>query len=184
MLRPFQLAVLYLLLPLAPLLAQTTLQFRLGKQTLERKHWFPVDQQEAIGFSLLHLPAGAGLGVQVQVLFNSDKESLNGYRVHGETRELALGPAWPWVITEQSLLVFALGLARVEADLAVQIGNSSGGASDAALGYWAELASSHDIGERLEVGLGVRYSKAKVDFEDMEVEAGGLAFYLALGLRI
>jgi hypothetical protein len=78
----------------------------------------------------------------------------------------------------------AIADAEVELELSAPVlGSASFDESETGVGLWANVGVGFRIGRRFNAGIDVRYSTVEVEFEDEDIDVGGLAYGAVLGFR-
>jgi opacity protein-like surface antigen len=172
--------------------------FFLGQKSLDSDDWEPIDGQMEYGVCMNFGVGDWPVSIAVDILMSSDDTTYSydyyGYvydlTLDGETMEIAAGVRK--FFNEESTIQPYIGGGATYVDAEVKFiveGIDSLSASDSGFGFWANAGVMFRLGERFNLGLDLRYSKAEVTVTDpfdkieFDVEAGGMHYGVLLGFR-
>lgn len=149
----------------------------LGKNSMKKSDWEPVNEQSEIGVILDLGREDSVVDLVASYFAASDKASGN---LKLETSEFAAGARKVFRI-DSGIAPFAeAGLAYISAK------SSTASLSDAdnAVGFWLGAGANFAVGDQVMVGLVARYSAADVTVHNVSRAAGGAHFGITLGFGL
>lgn len=158
-------------------LPDASISLFLGKNSMKKSDWSPVNDQSEVGAVLDLGRADSVADLVVSYFIASDKASGS---IKGETAEFAAGARKMFRI-EAGLAPFVEGgLAYIS----TKVSNGSLSDSDNAVGYWLGAGVNFAVGDRVLVGLEARYSAADVTVFNKDRTAGGTHLGINLGFGL
>lgn len=183
------LIVIILMLIVSNAYAETTanwsgnLNLLLGRKNLDKSDWEPVEKQAEFGILLDFKQKDWPVSIAIDLLGSSRKARFvdTGMEATGSTGEFAVGIRKMWEPTAYLRPFIGGGIASVSGEFEIRDGSTSIKGDDNTTGLWLNGGVFVIIGQHLNVGLSVRYSKATIEIFDIKGEAGGTHTGLFVG---
>ncbi|HKY32259.1 MAG TPA: outer membrane beta-barrel protein [Candidatus Polarisedimenticolia bacterium] len=154
--------------------------FFLGFKMLDEDDWEPLESQPAFGAEVSWGGDDWPILIATDLLLSADDDDEFGADVEARTAELDLGVRKIWEVDNVRPYVGGgIGLISAEVEVETPLGDVDD--DDNAIGLWAGGGVFWRLGERFNLGVSGRWSKAEVEFAGADVEAGGLSLGLLLG---
>ena len=122
--------------------------------------------------------------IAIDLLGSTQDDTISGVKLTGSTNELDFGARKQWEKGNARPFLGG-GLGWVKGELKASSGGVSISSDDSSVGGWVDAGAFWRLGQRFNLGLEGRYSKAKIKPEvsgvTADVEAGGLHLGLLLG---
>jgi hypothetical protein len=154
----------------------------IGQKSLDSEDWAPIEDQATVGvlFDFKHNTWPVSLAIDY--LGSYDEGVEYGLEYEAFTTELGVGVRKIWETSNSPMRPYiGAGLAYNYAEArGTGFGTVSDG-SDHGVGFLLNGGIFWTLGQCINVGLGLRYSKAEITVFDVNVDAGGTSAGLILG---
>jgi len=154
----------------------------IGQKSLDSEDWAPIEDQATVGvlFDFKHNTWPVSLAIDY--LGSYDEGVEHGLEYEAFTTELGVGVRKIWETSNSPMRPYiGAGLAYNYAEArGTGFGTVSDG-SDHGVGFLLNGGIFWTLGQCINVGLGLRYSKAEITVFDVNVDAGGTSAGLILG---
>jgi hypothetical protein len=178
-------AVSIMLVFCSPALAETgNFNLLLGRKTLEKSDWEPLEEQFAASLHLDVTPDGWPVAFAVDFLGSATQEDNyhgSGWDLEASTGEYDFGVRKFFGDVTGFAGFIGGGLGYFEAEAKTSFGGLSGSEDGSGFGFWIDGGIQGRAGTNLNLGLDLRISRAKVDVGGVDVEAGGTTFGVYIG---
>ncbi len=172
-----------------------------GLKMLEDSDWGDFDNQTEIGVMADFGDDSWPLSLCANLIYSSDSKSdyhdnevgnnyyYTYYAENASTVELNLGVKKIWTPTDRFNVYVAGGLAIIYGEMEItQADNLDSGTywdtdteDDTGLGGWAAVGCYVTFTRHINIGVDLRYSTAKIDMYDEEIDAGGVHVAMLVG---
>ncbi|MFZ1985341.1 MAG: outer membrane beta-barrel protein [Desulfatitalea sp.] len=152
--------------------AEGNINLLLGKKFMDDDVWddLDIDEQTAIGLMFDIKPSGWPIALAADFL----KTEEEAHGIDGETQEIDLGVRWYSNPINRIVRFYAGGgLGLIDAEIE--------GENDDEFGVWLNGGIAFTIVQHLNLGLDLRYSRAEVELNGEDIEAGGLTTCFLIG---
>lgn len=154
----------------------------LGHKSVDDDDWPNLDSQRSVGVISDFGKQSWPISIAADLIFAGDVHKSGEDEDTGGTMELHLGARKIFSLNNSSLSPYVGGgVAIVTASLEHESAGVTVDDDGTALGVWIGAGAYYAVTPRLNLGLDMRYSKAKVKLFDMDRQAGGLNFGLTVG---
>lgn len=166
----------------AATLPESSFSLLLGQKSLDDDDWKPVESQVEWGIVADLGRKDSVVNLVISYLRSSDNATQEAVEYCGDTWELGLGIRKPFRLDAGIAPFIELGAAYVDATLEQHLGSPSNESSDSAFGVWGGAGVNFAVGERVSVGVLLRYTAAEVTLLNTDREAGGVHFGVSAGI--
>ena len=154
----------------------------MGLKTLDNNDWLSEFQEQAEGGILFDIQKREWpVSIVVESMYSIGEDVVNGWDVEVATTELFLGAGKTWTPNPTIRPYVRAGINFASAEEKVSNGYLSDSVNESGIGYAISGGVYWTISQHFNLGLGLRYSKATIDFSGVDVEAGGAHSGLILG---
>jgi len=167
--------------------------FFLGQKSLDSDDWQPIEDQLEFGAVMSFGADDWPVRIAADVLTSVEEKDVNGFggnvTLTGVTFEVDGGVRKIWKSGKNKNVLPYLGggIGVIGGALELDNGFTKIDADDATLGFWADTGVFFRLGSNFNIGVDVRYSTAKVDFDfgagniARDINVGGLHYGMLLG---
>ena len=154
----------------------------MGLKTLDSNDWMPEFQEQAEGGILFDIQKREWpVCIVVESMYSMGEDVVNGIDIEVATTELFLGAGKTWSPNSTIRPYVRAGINFASAEEKASSGYITLSANESGIGYALSGGVYWTISQHFNLGLGVRYSKATIDFSGIDIEAGGTHSGLILG---
>ncbi len=153
----------------------------LGLKTLD-DDWLEEFQEQTEGGILFDIQKVEWpVSIVVESMYSMGEDVVQGYDIEVATTELLLGAGKTWTPNATIRPYVRAGINFASAEQKTSNGYQSVSVDESGMGYAISGGVYWTISQHFNIGLGVRYSKATIEFDNDDVEAGGTHSGLILG---
>ena len=154
----------------------------MGLKTLDSNDWISEFQEQAEGGILFDIQKREWpVSIVVESMYSMGDDAVNGVDIEVVTTELFLGAGKTWTPNPSIRPYVRAGINFASVEQEASNGYLSVSVNESGVGYALSGGVYWTISQHFNLGLGARYSKATVEFDDEDVEAGGTHSGLILG---
>lgn len=146
----------------------------LGVKTLDEDDWQEMDTQSAIGVIADFKQNSWPFSIAIDLIGSGDVHEVGALEDVGYTVENHIGVRKIFTTNSSFMPYIGGGVAIVNAGFENKAPSGTVKEDDSALGSWIGAGTYLQITQNFNLGLDIRYSKAEVTLNDIDLEAGGL----------
>ncbi|MCK5132634.1 MAG: outer membrane beta-barrel protein [Candidatus Sabulitectum sp.] len=154
----------------------------LGMKYFDSDDWMEEFQEQAEGGILFDIKKnGWPVCLVFESMYSMDEDEVLGVDIEVSTSEVFLGGGKTWAQNSTIRPFVRAGINIIAVEQKNNFGSQSETFDESATGYAVSGGVYWTLDQHFNLGIGIRYSKAEIDFDTFEVEAGGTHSGLVIG---